>query len=66
LWNADVGYRFTMTDHPHQASSTDADPESQSTPAGVVRDLEDKAEELGASTEPQAPEPTAEESDARQ
>ena len=55
-----------MTSHPHQASSNDTDPESQSTPAGVVRDLEDKAEEMGASTEPETPEPTAQEPDARQ
>ncbi len=41
-----------MTDHPHQAESDEADPEKQSTPAGVVRDLEDEAEEMGATTEP--------------
>ena len=41
-----------MTDHPHQPESDEADPEKQSTPAGVVRDLEEEAEELEASTEP--------------
>jgi hypothetical protein len=39
-----------MTSHPHQASSDEADPEKQSTPAGVVEDLEEEAEEQGAST----------------
>lgn len=47
-----------MTDHPHQSESDEADPEKQSTPAGVVGDLENEAEELGGSTEPsKAPEP---------
>jgi hypothetical protein len=41
-----------MTTHPHQAASNEADPEKQSTPAGVVKDLEEKAEEIGASTDP--------------
>jgi hypothetical protein len=41
-----------MTSHPHQAGSDEADPEKQSTPAGVVADLEEEAEETGASTEP--------------
>jgi hypothetical protein len=44
-----------MTDHPHQSSSDEADPETESTPAGVVGDLEAAAEEAGASTEPQPP-----------
>ena len=44
-----------MTDHPHQSESDEADPEKQSTPAGVVGDLEEEAEEAGASTDP-APE----------
>jgi hypothetical protein len=44
-----------MTDHPHQSSSDEADPEKESTPAGVVVDLEEAAEEAGASTEPKAP-----------
>jgi hypothetical protein len=38
--------------HPHQAESNEADPEQQSTPAGFVKDLEEKAEEIGAATEP--------------
>lgn len=41
-----------MTEHPHQSESDEADPEKQSSPAGVVRDLEEEAEEMGASTEP--------------
>jgi hypothetical protein len=44
-----------MTSHPHQASSDEADPEKQSTPAGVAGDLEEEAEEIGASTEPMPP-----------
>ena len=49
-------------DHPHQPSSDEADREKETTPAGVAGDLEDKAEEMGASTEPadeddQTPEP---------
>jgi hypothetical protein len=46
-----------MTDHPHQAGSTEADPEKQSTPAGVVRDLEEEADETGATVEPDEPTP---------
>lgn len=40
--------------HPHQPTNTDVDPtfEKQSTPGGVQRDMEDKAEELGATTDP--------------
>jgi hypothetical protein len=41
-----------MTDHPHQAESTEADPEKQSTPAGVARDLEDEAADQGGTTDP--------------
>ena len=41
-----------MTNHPHQSESNEADPEKQSTPAGVAQDLEEEAEEMGASTEP--------------
>ena len=41
-----------MSDHPHQPESDEADPEKQSTPAGVVRDLEEEAEETGATTTP--------------
>jgi hypothetical protein len=40
-----------MTPDPNQPGSDEADPEKQSTPAGIVRDLEDEAEEAGASTE---------------
>jgi hypothetical protein len=41
-----------MTSHPHQAGSDEADPEKQSTPAGVTKDLQEEADETGASTEP--------------
>jgi hypothetical protein len=37
--------------HPHQPESDEADPEKMTTPAGVARDLEDKAEEPGATTD---------------
>jgi hypothetical protein len=47
-----LGYRDAMTKHPHQASSDEADPETQSTPAGVVRDLEEEAEAEGATVTP--------------
>ncbi|MEP6661869.1 MAG: hypothetical protein ABJD24_18300 [Acidimicrobiales bacterium] len=47
-----------MTSHPHQPGSDEADPEKQSTPAGVVRDLEEEAEETGATTKPTPPEKT--------
>ena len=38
--------------HPHQAGSDEADPEKESTPAGVVRDLEEQLEETGGTTQP--------------
>ncbi|HEX2783683.1 MAG TPA: hypothetical protein VHN36_08860 [Ilumatobacteraceae bacterium] len=41
-----------MTTHPNQAASDEADPDKQSSPAGVVQDLEDEAKEAGASTDP--------------
>ena len=44
-----------MTNHPHQSESDEADPEKQSTPAGVVRDLEEEAEDQNATTEPSKP-----------
>jgi len=44
-----------MTSHPNQPSSDEADREKETTPAGVERDLERKAEELGASTGPVRP-----------
>ena len=46
------GYGGGMTDHPHHPGSDEADPEKQPTPAGVVRDLEEEAEELDTSTDP--------------
>jgi hypothetical protein len=42
-----------MTSHPHQPGSNEADPEKQSTPAGVAKDIEEEADETGASTEPE-------------
>jgi hypothetical protein len=38
--------------HPHQPGSEEADRDKETTPAGVARDLEDKAEDIGASTDP--------------
>ena len=52
LRGAGRGYRSTMTIHPNQAASDEADPEKQSSPAGVVEDLEEEAKEAGASTDP--------------
>jgi hypothetical protein len=48
-----------MSSHPHQASSDEADPEKQSTPAGVVGDIEKEADETGATTDPPPGAPTA-------
>ncbi len=42
-----------MTSDPQQPGSDEADPEKQSTPAGIVRDIEEEAEDAGASTDPQ-------------
>ena len=41
-----------MTSQPNQPGSDEADPEKETTPAGVTRDLERKADELGATTGP--------------
>ena len=38
--------------HPHQSSSDRADPEAGSTPAGVVRDIEELSEMEGGTTDP--------------
>ena len=46
-----------MDPHPHQAEADEADPDKQSTPAGFAPDLEDMAEEIGASTDESPPEP---------
>lgn len=64
MWKARwVGYRTAMTSQPHdpdpqdehpQPSSDEADREKETTPAGVAGDLEEKAEETGASTTPEA------------
>ena len=39
-------------DHPLQPESDEADPEKMTTPAGVAKEIEDKAEEEGATTTP--------------
>jgi hypothetical protein len=52
-----------MSNHPHQAASDEADPEKQSTPAGVVGDLEDQADATGATVEPDEPVPVELEAD---
>ena len=49
-----------MSTDPDQPSSDqplpdEPDPKTQSTPAGIVEDLEEEAEEIGATTEPTAP-----------
>jgi len=49
------GYSVAMDPHPHQAEADEADPDKQSTPAGFAPDLEDKAEEIGASTDEPPP-----------
>jgi hypothetical protein len=50
------GYGTAMTSQPHpQPSSDEADREKETSPAGVAGDLEEKAEELGASTGPAEP-----------
>jgi hypothetical protein len=38
-----------MSTHPNQPSSDEADPNKQSTPAGIAEDLAEEAEEIGAS-----------------
>jgi hypothetical protein len=40
-----------VSTQPNQPSSDEADLEKQSTPAGIVEDLEEQAEEIGASTD---------------
>jgi hypothetical protein len=40
-----------VSDHPNQPSSDEADADKQSTPAGIVEDLEEKADDIGASTD---------------
>jgi len=40
-----------MPTEPNQPASDEADPEKQSTPAGIAEDLEERAEEEGATTD---------------
>jgi hypothetical protein len=42
-------------DQPNQPSSDEADAGKQSSPAGMVEELEEQAEEIGASTDPETP-----------
>jgi hypothetical protein len=44
-----------MSAESHLPGSHDADPDKETTPAGVARDIEEKAEETGASTEGDPP-----------
>lgn len=46
-----LGYCITMTEHPQQPESDEADREKESTPAGVAHDLEALADETGATTD---------------
>ena len=47
LQDAGRGYRRAMTIHPNQPASNEADPDKQSSPAGVVEDLEEEARRGG-------------------
>jgi hypothetical protein len=42
-----------MSEHPHQPTSDEADREKEPTPAGLTRDLEEEAEERGATPDGQ-------------
>ena len=46
-----AGYSRFMPTDPNLPASDDADPEKVGTPAGVTGELEEKAEETGASTD---------------
>ena len=46
------GMGQVMTSHAHQPSSDEADRDKETSPAGVARDLDELADELGASTGP--------------
>jgi hypothetical protein len=48
-----TGYDRRMSGHPHQAESDEADRDSESTPIGVEQDLEEMAEDSGATTDPE-------------
>lgn len=45
-----LGYRTAMSDASPLPASDEADSDKQSTPGGMVRDLEEKAAEEGATT----------------
>jgi hypothetical protein len=40
------------TSHPNQPASDEADRSKETTPAGIAHELEEKADETGATTEP--------------
>ena len=48
---AELGVPARMPTEPNQPASDDADPEKQSTPAGMTEELEERAEDIGATTE---------------
>lgn len=50
--NAQPETSSTHESHPHQASSDEADPEKGSSPAGVVGDLRELADDSGGTTDP--------------
>ena len=54
-----------MTTRPNQPRSDEADREKEPSPAGVERDLEEKAEELDATVEPSELESSAGEESRR-
>jgi hypothetical protein len=43
-----------MTSRPNQPRSDEADRDKETTPAGIAEELEEKAEEVGATTDPVA------------
>lgn len=42
-----------MSDLPNQPESDEADADKQSSPAGVVEDLQEQAEDIGATDDPE-------------
>jgi hypothetical protein len=45
---------IAMTSRPNQPRSDEADRDKETTPAGIAEELEEKAEEVGATTDPAA------------
>ncbi len=52
MYGGGRGYGTGMTDDPNQPRSDEADPDKETSPAGVTEDLEEMADELGATTVP--------------